>query len=79
MKSLYRMWIIGLLVLLLILVAVDTHLRVMQQSNQRPLLVIPTKVILQDPECAEKLLRAANVPRVQVVSNVTKLNGNMIR
>ena len=79
MKGLYRMWIIGLLVLLLVLVAVDIYLRVIQQPNQRPLLAIPTKFILQEPECAEKLLRAANVSRVQIVSNVTKLSGNIIR
>jgi hypothetical protein len=73
------MWIIVLLVLLLVLVTVDIYLRMMQEPNQRPWLAIPTRFILQEPECAEKLLRAANVSGVQIVSNVTKLSGNMIR
>ena len=30
---------------------------------------IPTKLILEDPECVDKLLRAMNVTRVRVVTN----------
>jgi len=67
MKSLYRKWVIGPLILLLVLVAVDIHFRVMQQPNQRPCLAIPTKFILQEPECAGKLLRAANISNVRIL------------
>lgn len=75
MKDLYRRWLIGLLILLLVLVAVDIYLRVMQQPNQRPCLAIPTKFILQEPECAGKLLRAANVSGVRIVSIVALEGG----
>lgn len=68
MKDLYGRWAMGLLILLLVLVAVDIYLRVMQQPDQRPCLAIPTKFVLHEPECAEKLLRAANVSNVRIVS-----------
>jgi len=72
MKSPYRRWVIGLLILLLVLVAFDICLRTTKYSNQRPCLAVPTKFILQEPECAEKLLRAANVSGVRIVFvNVT--------
>ena len=68
MKSLYIRWVIGLLILLMVLLAVDVYLRIMQRPNQGPCLAIPTKFVLQEPECAEKLLRAANVSGVGIVS-----------
>ena len=70
MKDLYKMWIIGLFVLLLTLVVVDITLRIIQQRNEKPCLAIPTKFILQEPECAEKLIQAANVSNVRVISVV---------
>jgi hypothetical protein len=69
MKDLYGRWAMGLLILLLVLVAVDIYLRVMQPPNQGPCLAIPTKFILQEPECAEKLIEAANVSNVRIVSS----------
>ena len=70
MKDLYKMWIIGLFVLLLTLVVVDITLRIIQQRNEKPCLAIPTKFILQEPECVEKLIQAANVSNVRVISFV---------
>lgn len=67
-KDYYRKWLISLLILLLTLVAVDVCLRVTKHSTQRLCLAIPMKFVLNEPECGEKLLRAANVSNVKIVS-----------
>ena len=60
-------WLIALVVLLLALVVVDIGVRF--GRNDRPCLAIPTKFILEEPECAEKLVRAANVSGVRVIAS----------
>ncbi len=72
MKDCYRGRLISLLILLLMLVTVDIYLRAMQQPNQRRCLAVPAKLVLQDPECAAKLLEAANVSSVRIMpANMT--------
>jgi len=64
MKSKPVIWLIVLIVLLLVLVGVDIAVRL--RTNDRPCLAIPTRLILEEPECAEKLVRAANVSGVKI-------------
>jgi len=42
-------------------------LRSTRSKASKPCLAIPTRFILEYPECAEKLVRAANVSNVRIV------------
>ena len=66
MQSNHMKWLIVLAVLLLTAVVVDIGVRI--SGNDRPCLAIPTRFILEEPQCAEKLVRAANVSGVRVVA-----------
>ena len=63
-------WVIILLVLVLVALIVTAVLmsRFMQSMASKPCLAIPTRFILEYPECAEKLVQAANVSNVRIVS-----------
>ena len=65
----YVKWLVALIVLVLALVVVDIAVRL--RTNDRPCLAIPTRFILEEPECAEKLVRAANVTNVKILSQAT--------
>ena len=62
--------VIVLLVLVLVALIVSAVLmsRFMQSMASKPCLTIPTRFILENPECAEKLIQAANVSNVRIVS-----------
>jgi len=67
MEGKYVKWLIALIVLLLVLVVIDISIRL--RTNNRPCLAMPTRYIMEEPECAEKLVRAANVSGVRIVSH----------
>jgi len=69
MKSCYAKSLVVLMVLLLALVVIDTSLKL--NTDDGPCLAIPTRFILEEPECAEKLVRAANVTNVKILSQAT--------
>ena len=48
---------------------------VKQQRSDLPCAAIPTRLILEDPECAQKLLTVMNVTNVRVVSNLSRFRG----
>lgn len=48
-------------------VEVKVKIAEVQQDKSLPCAAIPTRYILQEPECADKLLRAMNVTNVRVV------------
>ena len=66
MKGNYAKWLIALVVLLLVAVVIDIGVRL--NTKDRPCLAIPTRFILEEPQCAEKLIRAANVSGVRIVT-----------
>ena len=70
MKNGYVKLLIVLVVLLLAFVMIDIGIRL--HTNHRPCLTIPTRFILEEPQCAQKLVRAANVSGVKVVMNWTE-------
>lgn len=62
-------WVMVLLVLLL--AALIANAAIMLKSvRSRPCLAIPTRFVLEYPDCAEKLVQVANVSGVRIVSNV---------
>ena len=72
MKEKQTLWMMVLLVLVLIGVAADIllTLRTQPASRARPSLpcaAIPTRYILQYPDCADRLLRAMNVTNVRIL------------
>ena len=70
MKQRKRKWLKVLLVLLLIAVLADITVRLMllkEEKTPPPCLAIPTQYVLEYPECANKLLLAANITNVRIV------------
>lgn len=48
---------------------------VKQQRSNPPCTAIPTKLILEDPECAQKLLTVMNVTNFRILANASGLRG----
>jgi hypothetical protein len=46
---------------------------VKQRSSELPCAAIPTRFILDDPVCAQKLLTAMNVTHFKILSNASQL------
>jgi len=63
--------IVGLLLNTFLLIRVSTQIAEFRESNDKrsdlPCAAIPTRFVLDDPECADKLLRAMNVTNVRVL------------
>ena len=62
-------WVMVLLTLVLAALIVNAviMLRLVRARASKPCLAIPTRFILEYPECAEKLVQAANVSNVRIV------------
>ncbi len=62
-------WVMALLVLVLTALVVNAviMLRCVRARASKPCLAIPTRFILEYPECAEKLVHAANLSNVRIV------------
>ena len=74
MKEKKNKWLKVLLVLLLIAVMVDVTARLLLLAKEKApsrCLAIPTRFILEYPECAQRLVEAANVTNVRIVSSGT--------
>lgn len=56
--------------------AIDRNNNVAPAGPTLPCAAIPTKLILEDPICAEKLVRAMNVPHVHIGTNGPNLSGH---
>ena len=59
-------WVMVLLVLLLAALIVNVAI-MLKSVRSKPCLAIPTRFILEYPECAEKLVTALNVSGVRIV------------
>ena len=70
MKKDKSKWVVVLLMLILVALVVNVviMIRLVQTKASKPCLSIPTRFILEYPECAEKLVQAANVSNVRIVS-----------
>ena len=66
-------WVMVLLVLVLVALIVNAVVmfRFARPRASKPCLAIPTRFILEYLECAEKLVEAANVSNVRIVSHRT--------
>jgi hypothetical protein len=62
-------WVVVLLAFVFAALIVNAviMLRFVRSKASKPCLAIPTRFILEYPECAEKLVRAANVSNVRIV------------
>ena len=70
MKQMEKKWLKVLLVLLLIAAMADVMIRLLLLAEEKKpsrCLAIPTRFILEYPECADKLLQAMNVTNVHIV------------
>ena len=81
MKRKETVWIVILLVLILAGVIADVLLQLRHEPNQaaKPALAcqaIPTRYILEYPDCADKLLRVMNVSNVRIVPGKTAPNSD---
>jgi len=59
-----------LLVLIIVMLVANAVLmyRLVQSKALKPCLAVPTRFVLEYPDCAEKLVQAANVSNVKIVS-----------
>ena len=74
MKQKKGRWLKVLIVLLLIAVVADVTARILLLAEEKAAsrcLAIPTHYVLEYPECADKLLQAANITNVHIVSSGT--------
>ena len=74
MKQKKDKWLKVLLVFLLIAVMADITARLLLLAEEKApsrCLAIPTQYVLEYPECADKLLQAANITNVHIVSSGT--------
>ena len=74
MKQSKKRWLKVLLVLLLIAVMADVTVRLLLMAEEKVpsrCLAIPTRFILEYPECAQRLVEAANVTNVRIVATDT--------
>lgn len=64
-------WVLILLTLILIAVIADVAVRLsVPRKSQLPsdCLVIPTKFLLDYPDCAQKLIKAANITNIHIIA-----------
>jgi len=78
-ESQNSLWIrLGIILILMVLIVdlvftirlsaeVKSTISEIQAQKSLPCAAIPTKYILQEPECADKLLRAMNVTNVKIL------------
>ena len=63
----------------LLMLSLRDQLTILQQTQLRrpdlPCAAIPTRLILDDPACAQKLLAAMNVTNVRILTNISQLPG----
>jgi len=63
--------VLGLLLNTLLLIRVSRQIAEFKESNNSgsdlPCAAIPTRLVLQEPDCVDKLLRAMNVTNVRVL------------
>ena len=79
MKEKNVKWIIVLLMLVLIAVVADIAVRLSVSAKSKPSLQYSKMLIkigMEDPDCANKLLKAANLTNIRIVPPGTS---NMIR
>ena len=70
MKQRKKRWLKVLLMLLLIAIMADMTVRLIllkEEKTPSRCLAIPTQYVLEHPECADKLLQAANINNVHIV------------
>ena len=71
MKEKNRRWVIVLLVMILIAFVADITIRILppaKAKQQSRCLAVPTKFIMEHPDCADKLVQAANLTNIRIVS-----------
>ena len=64
-------WILVLLIFLLILIMLDITIRIIPWTQPKPsprCLSIPTRFVLDYPECAGKLIQMVNLANIRIVS-----------
>jgi hypothetical protein len=74
LKEKNRRWVIALLVMILIAVVADITIKVYppaKAKQQSRCLAVPTKFIIEHPDCADKLVQAANLTNMRIVSPKT--------
>ena len=70
MKQRKKKWLKVLLILLLIAVMADVTTRLLLLAEEKEpsrCLAIPTRFILEYPECAQRLVEAANLTNIRIV------------
>ena len=63
-------WTAALLIFLLILIGVDIAMRIILWPQPEPssrCLALPTRFVLDYPECADKLIQAVNMTNIHIV------------
>lgn len=63
-------WVMILLVLVLVAIVADVSVRLSPAAKSKPqsrCLAIPTKFIMENPDCTNKLIEAANLTNIRVV------------
>lgn len=66
--------IVILLIVILLAVVADITIRVLpsaESKQQSRCLAVPTKFIMEHPDCADKLVQAANLTNIRIVSPKT--------
>ena len=74
MKEKNRRWVIVLLVMILIAVVADITIMVLPSAKakqQSRCLAVPTSFIMEYPDCADKLVQAANLTNIHIISPMT--------
>ena len=60
--------IIVLLVMVLVVIVADIAIRLLPPAKQQSrCLAVPTKFIMEYPDCADKLIQAANLTNIRIV------------
>ena len=70
--------IVILLIVILLSVVADITIRVLPSAKakqQSKCLAVPTKFIMEHPDCADKLVQAANLTNIRIVSSKTLESG----
>ena len=69
MKKKKAKWVVILLVLVLITIMADIAIRLsmLSEPEKSRCLEIPIKFVMENPDCADKLFKAANLTNVHIV------------
>jgi hypothetical protein len=70
--------IVILLIVILLAVVADITIRILPSAKakqQSRFLAVPTKFIMEYPDCANKLVQAANLTNIRIVSTKTLESG----